>query len=350
MSDNEEIAGIGDREPSSGELLRQSREQQGLSLQEVAAKLHLHQNVVAALENDDAEQLPSSTYVRGYLHNYARLLGLDTQQVFAAYECSDSQHPRLRPPLTAPVQISSSDRPVKAITYLLTLGLVVLLLAWWQSRHLDNDVTPVPATPLSNSNEPAVDSAATTSTSELNTSLGYPYQTVHHPDSSFSSISENPVADDTRIAAPAPATSVASEPAAIVADPDPAQELPAQLLETLPEVNTHESDTMTPEVTATPDITAPDAPTTETAGTSEGLQLKIDDKSWIEIYDAEGQRLYQGLAKPGDTIQISGLPPLEVLLGYAPGVNVSYNGKSIDIAEYSEAGVARFQVGGPTGE
>jgi cytoskeleton protein RodZ len=48
---------------------------------------------------------------------------------------------------------------------------------------------------------------------------------------------------------------------------------------------------------------------------------------------------------PGDVQHLEGAPPFDVLLGYAPGVSVEYNGKPVDHSPYARQGMARFRVG-----
>lgn len=319
--------------PTPGELLRQSREASGLSLQEAATKLHLHQRIVEALEHDDEAQLPTPIYVRGYLRNYARLLGLDSAAVLAAYDARDNQHPELKPPVAAKSQASSSDKPVRAVTYLLTLGLVVLLLAWWQSRHLgekgiiDLDSWQLDKQPQVTSNEEAVTDSDAES---VDSGLGYPIPIVRHPDGPATDAAatdatepESPApanADDAPPEAPAP---LATTTGRTDAETGSGAGTDAELLETLPEVGESGRGN----------------------NGDRGLRLVIEEESWIEVYDADGKRLYLGLAGPGETVRVNGKPPLEVLLGYAPGVDVSYNGERIDTIEQSQAGVAQFSVG-----
>lgn len=318
-----------------GQQLRQAREASGLSIAEAAMKLHLHQRVVVALEAGDQEQLPSPIYVRGYLRNYARLVGIDPETVVAAYDGTDNQHPELKPPLKAPTQASSSDKPVKAVTYLITLGLVLLLLAWWQSRHISEenliDLDSFNISDTGGARKPADESTAEDVPSET---LGYPIKTVRHPDSPFYPLPTpggETTTDGDITPAPAPADSTAD-----AALPGDTATTPAELLETMPGMSTSET-------TAESDGNAAEP---ETASQPErGLQLELDAESWVEVYDASGKRLYLGLAKPGETIQVNGDAPLRVLLGYAPGVDVRYNGKAIDTVEHSQAGIAQFTVG-----
>ena len=63
--------------PSIGKTLREARDKQGLSAEEVAAKLKLKPKTIAALEADDFDSLPALTYVKGHVRNYARIVDLD---------------------------------------------------------------------------------------------------------------------------------------------------------------------------------------------------------------------------------------------------------------------------------
>ena len=65
----------------------------------------------------------------------------------------------------------------------------------------------------------------------------------------------------------------------------------------------------------------------------------------MEIYDADGGRLFYNLVKPGRELDLSGPPPIRVLLGRTDGVTVEYDGEPVDLAPYTERGVARFTVG-----
>ncbi len=70
---------------SAGAMLREARENRGLSVFEVAEKLFLTEHYVHALESEDYEKLPGEVYVKGYIKSYALLLDLDEEQVMGAY-------------------------------------------------------------------------------------------------------------------------------------------------------------------------------------------------------------------------------------------------------------------------
>lgn len=73
---------------SPGQLLRNGREAAGLSIEQVAEKLHLLQSVVSSLEKDSYERIRGDTFVRGYMRNYARLVGLDGDEVVGCYNAA----------------------------------------------------------------------------------------------------------------------------------------------------------------------------------------------------------------------------------------------------------------------
>lgn len=69
-----------------GERLREERVRQGLSEDDISARLRLSRTYLRALESDDYERLPQPAFVRGYLRNYARLLELPAEEVVSEYQ------------------------------------------------------------------------------------------------------------------------------------------------------------------------------------------------------------------------------------------------------------------------
>ena len=67
-----------------GARLRKSREEAGLSIDEVAARLHMPSRVVRSLEAEDWSRLGAPVFVRGQVRSYSRLLGLTTAPMMAA--------------------------------------------------------------------------------------------------------------------------------------------------------------------------------------------------------------------------------------------------------------------------
>jgi flagellar biosynthesis protein FlhG len=69
----------------SGPLLRQIREAIGIELREIAEKSKIGMAYLHALEGEVFAKLPAAVYVRGFLAEYARALGLDVERVKQTY-------------------------------------------------------------------------------------------------------------------------------------------------------------------------------------------------------------------------------------------------------------------------
>jgi len=70
-----------DIESLTGLQLRQVRERQGIPLQEIANKTRINITYFQFLERNQYRSLPPSVYLRSYILQYARMLGLDPARV-----------------------------------------------------------------------------------------------------------------------------------------------------------------------------------------------------------------------------------------------------------------------------
>jgi len=69
----------------TGPLLRQIREAIGIELREIAERSKIGMAYLQALEGEVFGKLPAAVYVRGFLAQYARALGLDVERVKQTY-------------------------------------------------------------------------------------------------------------------------------------------------------------------------------------------------------------------------------------------------------------------------
>lgn len=84
--DGEEAPVLTDPEQPLGALLKQARDRAGLSLQEIARRTKVGTRYLEAIECERFEQLPATVYLRGFVIQYARLVGLqDSEQVAELY-------------------------------------------------------------------------------------------------------------------------------------------------------------------------------------------------------------------------------------------------------------------------
>lgn len=119
--------------PSLGETLKAAREAKNLSVEKAAADLHLRPELIEKLEADQLAELGAPVFVKGYLRQYALLLGLETDRVTELYA-------RAGGPEESPVV---GKKPVKlrddqqvaiwgAAALIAVLGGLATLI-WWQT-------------------------------------------------------------------------------------------------------------------------------------------------------------------------------------------------------------------------
>lgn len=74
-----------------GEELRRKREEKGLSIKDVVDGTYIQAKFIIALECNDYSVFPAEVYAKGFLKNYAELLGLDAQQLLEVYKNTKDQ-------------------------------------------------------------------------------------------------------------------------------------------------------------------------------------------------------------------------------------------------------------------
>jgi cytoskeleton protein RodZ len=318
---------------SPGGRLREARAIARLGLDEVATRLRLDRRVVEAIERDDYTSLPQPTFVRGYLRSYARLLDLPSGPIVEAYDRLGFTPPGLVPDISSRPETRSTDMPVRLVTYALVASLVLLGVAWWRSEKAP------PPTPL--------DLAG----AEPGTEQTHAAPPAPEPPAPVAR-EAGPGAQSPGVAPSAPATPPAPLPTTQGPTPTPGAPPPTRTgAETVGRPST------TPAPPPVPPAAGPAAaaaPGPVTAGVpppgagdgARGLILRLKHDSWVEVYDGGGKRLFFNLAKAGQTLSLTGTPPLRVILGYARDAEVEYNGQPFDATPHTNRDIARFTVGG----
>jgi cytoskeleton protein RodZ len=274
---------------SAGSLLRDTREAGGLSIDVVAQQLKLAPRQVRAIEEDDYARLPGRTFVRGFVRNYARLLGLDPDAVVAALPRGEATSPLERLTFT-PTGHTMGELPVEsprrrggAARWLIPLALLAIVAAAAYYEY---------GQPLSGARR-----ARTEATSPALAPA-------------------SPSAGQTTTARPNPLDK--SPPSPPSAEPAPA-------------------------TAATPVATASPASAAVVASTAT-LVLTWTGPSWVEVKDANGAPVLTQTATAGTTQSVAGLAPLDVVIGNASNVTITFRGQPFDLAPHTRYNVARFSL------
>ena len=88
-------------------MLRQARQQLGLTIADVAAVTRIPRNMLEHLERDRFDEYAASVFARGHLMNFAREVRLDPNRVLLAYERQSGERrpsQAFEPPVTKPIR------------------------------------------------------------------------------------------------------------------------------------------------------------------------------------------------------------------------------------------------------
>lgn len=131
---------------SVGDRLREARESQGLSLEDVAERTRIPLRHLESIEAAEWDRLPAPTYTIGFAKSYATAIGLDRNEIGEQIR-DEIGSPR---PVTTAESFEPVD-PARTMPRWLILGaiagiiLVVLVLTWLNSRSLQPDPEPAAA-------------------------------------------------------------------------------------------------------------------------------------------------------------------------------------------------------------
>lgn len=287
-----------------GQQLREARDKKQISLEKISEELRIDLSVLQALEGDRLDELAAApVFVKGYIKQYGRQLGLDYVPLYDAYQRQVSRDDiELRP--NRAIALRDERQITVWIVAALVLALIlVFLFVWWLG---DRDAIPV----LGTSTAPPVTPAARTT------------PLVTQPRA------EAVPVDVPAAVTPAPAE-VGASAATGAATPDQAVATEAP---------------PTQATTAAAEVTIPVVPAPRAEG-SIALTMTFTTESWVEVTDARGEQLMYDLAAPGSTVELYPVPPARVLLGNAEGVQVTVDGRAFAVPNQGRRGnLANFVI------
>lgn len=358
MKDHETNAPVESVAPQSvaldvtlGTLLKDAREKMGLSIQDAAVKLHLRPRIIEDIEADNFTNIASSTYVRGYVKNYARMVSADAALIEA---CLVRQVPVVTEPamqsFSRKTTYQASDTRLTWLSIFIVIVLLGSLVVWWMQKTtllstidvsqptaeevaavnqtLPGDVlltetdasqqlTEIAANGSMSIDGPIKDTDASTidvSTGPTDNNYSQTADTSNEDGGSAIAAATGPqtaatVAQQTVVQQP-----VAQQPVA-TATPSPASTSPATSVNTLVAV----------------------------AGQSI-IDVQLTGDCWINIVDAKGKALVDGVKGAGAAVQVSGVPPFKIILGAPHVATLSLDGQMVSLADFPKGRVARLTL------
>lgn len=110
-----------------GERFRQAREALGISIAEASTATRILPRYLQALESGDVASLPGDVYARGFVRNYAQLLGLPPEEMVSLYR-QERGEPTSRIQIV-PAAVPPRSRSCLIPSFFVTFFTVLLLLA-----------------------------------------------------------------------------------------------------------------------------------------------------------------------------------------------------------------------------
>lgn len=133
-----------------GEDLRREREIRGISLKEIADATKISGRFLEAIERNDHATLPAPVFTRGFVREYARYVGLNSEEMVSRYNVAVARDDRVEKP---PAIRRYPDSPVRDITprpprkrgipsatidgnavMLVLIAAALAAVAWWAIR------------------------------------------------------------------------------------------------------------------------------------------------------------------------------------------------------------------------
>ncbi|OPY64782.1 MAG: cytoskeletal protein RodZ [Syntrophorhabdaceae bacterium PtaU1.Bin034] len=131
-----------------GELLKASREEKGLSIEEVSETLFIRKSIIKAIESGKWDLLPHPVYVKGYIVQYASLLDV-SQQVQSELIAEDAflEEQRQKTITKQKEAVRRRWEPQKKIIGAATMAGIVIAFLVFQNMERPTHVAPSPRRP-----------------------------------------------------------------------------------------------------------------------------------------------------------------------------------------------------------
>jgi len=302
-----------------GEKLRRERLQRKLGLEQVSRELKISHRFLEAIEDDQFDKLPGGVFAKSFVRQYARLLGLDEEELAAEVQRA------IEPPSAVP-QFVEQTKPSPVDTYVprvepwrdsgnsrsplpaLALVVVVMLVcsgvyAWWQRQR-------------------GMVSAQT----EASQTVHAPVPTAQAPPVALST--PPPVAQPESTPPPtAPLQSAAAQPPAANSANRPA------------------------ETGAAPPVSRPAEPATQATRPSNPnaavrVAVTADETVWV-LARADDKYLFSGTLEANQTRTVEANDKVLLRLGNAGGVSITLNGKPVGaVGPKGQVRTVQFTSGG----
>ena len=285
----------------ASKLLKSQRESLELSIKEVSIELRLEEKIVRDIEDANFTSFKSYLFLKGYLLNYANLLGVHISLPGVENKTKNSN------------EDGDADKIVKAEKYkkkylFMLFPVILLILVIYKVQSNDysiskinntDDLKSIPGLPLKNTKESrqSVEKKLLNENGEINAKEDDSHNTV---------LSE-------------------------VSDRIPLDVLTKYLIDGQESVREDNDIPLKNKSVVKSSNTIIIGVDPEIVAVGKKLEIFYDGDSWTEIIDSYGNIVFFDLVKKGKTLEFNILAPFEILIGNATVVDIKYSNKSVSV-------------------
>jgi len=335
-----------------GDRLQAARIQQGMSVEDVATRMHLSSAILEAIEENSFEEITAPIFVKGYLRAYARIVALDEDEMIDQYvDFYSEEDPPIHSTSNMAPELSVDDARIKWTTYLVIIVIGALLAAWWWNKEQVRD------------NPISLDSQSSSQQSGLKSTELVVGEVAVMTDGSDDAVvgeaqaeSQQDLVEQSEVIEAMESEAVESDSAEVaVTEVEPAEPVAVEAEAIAVESSDSSVGSTTTEMVASEPETVLEVTServggviTRTApGGSDRLRIIVNADTWADIEDSSGYRLAYDLLRADQSMILTGNAPFVVFFGNGHGVEVLLNDAEIAIAPFiRDDNTARLKIGG----
>ncbi len=323
---------------STGERLRGAREKMGLTQQNVAERLCLKLSTVRDIEEDKSPSDLASTFLRGYIRSYARLVHVPEEELLPML----AKQAPVRSTKIEPMQSFSLGKRRKkrdgwlmSFTWLVLFVVVGLTGAWWWQNHkaaqadLVSMADQSTSTDGDNAQSIPLDGGVSNDTAA---------ESATPADSTNTAVSnDTAAANSAASSAPAATAPVQNNSAAATNSANPVVSPSQAPVDNHAVASSQPANGQLP--TASADVAAP-------AVDPNAVIMDFNADCWLEVTDSAGKKLFSGMQRSGGKLSLAGTAPYRLKIGAPAAVQIQYQGQPVDLSRFIRSNqVARLTLG-----
>ena len=271
LSDQQEGPKVEIKTVTVGSRLREERLSKGIKTAEIAERLHITNHYVKALESNNFDKLPSTIFIKGYLKNYADLLGLNPSEIIGLYEKATSQSEEIANASVPRKNLKTRNRNFVVLSVIL---FIVFFTGLWVYESVFGETSSLNLTGGTTRNGIQKLQFATmpAASEHLSKTVSGSYKKGNNP-------------------------SIQSNKGSVLYRGEPDRII---------------------------DFSSRGA---------DKLDILFYDESWIEIMDAPQNKPFREIMTSGNTLQVRGVAPFYILVADATVARIKFNGVEIELTD-----------------